>query len=349
VAPRIEPATPADGGAVYDLFFPFGYASPDLDRDAYAECWRRHFFGAPHGSGCVYVARDAEGRIVAHLGAVPFPYLVHGEKRWGGFLSQLFIHPEHRRNPSLLLALERTLLGEYRNFGLDFLYGLVTIQPVLKAHLNLGFERGPDFSIYAFPLKLGKGLAAVRPGTPRTAASAVSLLSGAACRTFAALARPALEIREATGELDEDLLARSHASWGIRAERSSTVLCRRFEPVGRKRYRIFAAVEHGRDRGYIILRRAHVQGFDAMAILDVLAPEDAPQARRSLLRYACREAVREGCDCAAALERSGTLEARALRSCFFFRMPASFTLIVDRASGLAPADWYANWFDHDYI
>ena len=40
--------------------------------------------------------------------------------------------------------------------SLGFLYGLVTIQPVLKAHVGLGFTRGPDLHIYAFPLAAGQ-------------------------------------------------------------------------------------------------------------------------------------------------------------------------------------------------
>jgi hypothetical protein len=247
--------------------------------------------------------------------------------------------------------LERTVLGEYHRFGLDFLYCLITIKPMLKAHLNLGFARGPDLSIYAFPLALGRGLTSIRPGTPRLLASGLNGLSGVASRAALAVTRRTLEVREVTGELDEELLARSHASWAIRAERTNDTLRRRFQRFGQKHYTTFAAVSEGRDQGYIVLRRTNVQGFDVMAILDLAVPGDAPEARRSLLLHACREAVRAGCDAAACLERPGTAEARALRSCLFFQTPASFTLIADRDSGLAEqaGEWYANWFDHDYI
>jgi hypothetical protein len=66
--------------------------------------------------------------------------------------------------------------------------------------------------------------------------------------------------------------------------------------------------------------------------------------------------MRAGCDAVACLERPHTAEARALRSCLFFRTPACFTLIADRDSRLVAdggsswaGDWYVNWFDHDYI
>ena len=286
---------------------------------------------------------------------------MHGEKQWGGLISQLFVHPSYRRGTSLFLDLERTLLREYRGFGLDFLYYLITIKPMLKAHLNLGFARGPDLYIYAFPLALGKGLLSIRGGAPRLVAAGLDRLSrvvSSATFVIARHARRTLDIREVAGagDLDEELLARAHAKWGIRAERTNDALRRRFQQFGNKHYTIFAAVSGGRDQGYIVLRRTNVQGFDVLAILDVAVPEDAADARRSLLLHACRQGIRANCDAVACLERPGTAEARALRSCLFFRTPAYFTLIADRDSRLVAeggpswaGEWYANWFDHDYI
>lgn len=353
-------AVPGLGPELFDFLNPHDYIHPDLDRTAFAECWRHQFFGDAPLPHYVLVARDEGGRLIAHYGIMPMPYAVHGKPVRAGFICQLFVDPAYRQT-SLFFKLERRILQEYGQFGFDFLYGLITIKPVLKAHLGLGFTRGPDFHTYAFPLLPGSALGAVRPRTPGLALKTFDLGGRCLARAVLLLRRPAsgrIGLEEITdlSRVDSELLTRVQSSWPIHAERSGEAMRRRIANFGRKRYRVFAAIGCGRHAGYIVLRHTRVQHFNVMVIVDVIAPQEAGAVWNALIGHACRCGLETGCCSVVSLARRGTAVARRLESNLFFPTPSFFTLVYavpDRLRNLIgwPGSdlWHLSWFDHDFI
>jgi GNAT superfamily N-acetyltransferase len=354
----IELATPAAGPEVFDLFHQFEFVSSDLDEATFTACWRDQFFGSLPGSGCVFLARDEGGRLVGHFGALPFPYVVNGATACGGFVCQLFVHPDFRGTP-LFPELDRTLLTRHQEFGLSFLYGAITRKHALRALLNNGFSRGTDFHIYALPLAPGAGLRAVKPGTPQFLVAALNRMGSLACRAGVLLmrsARTTLAIEEVLdwNRLDPDVFSHSQLDSGTFALRSPELYRIRFRQFGQKRYRIFAAVSGAKHQGYIVLRRTTINGFDVMAVVELAAPPNS-EAARSLIMHAALQGTEDGCDTVACLARPGSSEARTLCSCLFWRTPAHFTLIAERNSPIVQSGpgwanrWKLTWFDHDFI
>jgi hypothetical protein len=329
-----------------------------LDRDAFAACWKHQFFES--GPPCVLVARDGAGRLIAHYGVLPMPYVIGGEPARAGFICQLFVDPAWRKTP-LFLELESRVLRDAPEFGFDFLYGLIAIRPVLAAHVTMGFTRGPDWGIFAFPLGAGSGLAAWWTGMPAAARVAVDAIARPLARAALALRRPAagpMEVEEVAdfSQLDWDLVARAQAGWRTHAEKRADAFQRRVASFGRKRYHVFRAAAHGRTRGYLVLRLTRVERFEVAAIIDVMAPAADDQAWNALVAHACRAGLEHGCHAAAALARPGSREAEHFCSNLFFRTPSSFTLVYAVPERLRPsggaaltADWGLSWFDHDYI
>jgi hypothetical protein len=355
--PRIEMATPALAGDVYDFLAPHHYINPDLDRTAFMECWRHQFFG-DGGPACVYVAHDSAGRLIAHYGVMAMPYAAAGARLRGGFACQLFLDPAWRKTP-LFFTLERRLLREYGDFGFDFLYGLVTIKPVLTAHVALGFARGPDLYIYVSPLVPGGAVAALQPWS--------RFLSPAIDRIARSLSRAALfnnpgaagdlRIEQITNfaDLDPAVADRSLASFDMSADRGREPFQARLQPFGGKRYSVFAAVRGRQHAGYVVVRRTRVRDFDACVIVDLLAPAADEAARHALLRHACMFGLDAGCHAAVMLARPSQADALLLENHCFFRTSSSFTLIHHipeplraRLSAAISNRWYLSWFDHDY-
>jgi GNAT superfamily N-acetyltransferase len=354
----IELATPDVGPEVFDLFRRFDFVSSDLDEAAFVASWRDQFFGSLPGSGCLFIARDGDGRLVGHFGALPFPYVVNGATAYGGFVCQLFVHPDFR-GTGLFPALERELLTRYPEFGLGFMYGAITRKHALRVLLKTWFYPGTDFHIYSLPLAPGAGLRSVKPRTPRFLVAALDGIGGFVCRAGVRLMsslRPPLPVEEVLdwNRLDPDVFLRSQPDSGIFALRNPELYRIRFREFGQKRYRIFAAVSDGRHQGYIVLRRTIVNGFNVMAIVDVVAPPKGDTVR-SLIMYAALQGTIDGCSTVACLARPGSAEARALRACLFLRTPAHFTLIAERKSPIVQSgpgwadEWQLSWFDHDYI
>jgi len=349
-------ATPDLGGEIYDFLHPHNFIHPDLDRDAFAACWRHQFFSS--GDPCVLIARDSEGRLVAHYGLMPVPYLVDGRPMRAGYFCQLFVDPAHRRSP-LFFQMERKLLREYGAFGFDFLHALIIIPPVLRQHLALGFSGGPEYHTFLFPLAAGSGCKAVSQHVPALAAALADTLSSHLGRAALSLRRPAsrgIEIVEieSPSELDPQLLNRATAGWRMHAVRDPAAIAHRTAVFGRKRYAIFAAVSGRRHRGYMILRRTHVQAFEVAAIIDVMAPPDDDLAWNALLAQACRFGLENKCHAAVASAPAGTPAAQHLADNLFFRTPSRATLLYALgpkfADSAAPlSGWLSGWYDHDYI
>ncbi|MGD0501096.1 MAG: hypothetical protein ABSC23_22020 [Bryobacteraceae bacterium] len=356
-APVVELATAGMGAEVFDFLYPHNYIHPDLDRDAFAACWKAQFFEA--GPACVLVARDGGGRLIAHYGILPMPYAIGGKSARAGFICQLFIDPAWRKTP-LFFRLERRLLRDYPEFGFDFLYGLIAIKPALAGHLAMRYTRGPDWSVYAFPVAAGGGIRALWTGMPAAARAAIDAVARPLARAALALRRPAagrVEVEEVAdvGRMDWDLVARAQAGWRVHADRREEAFRRRIAPFGRKRYRVFAAAD-GKARGYLVLRLTRVKRFAVAAIVDVIVPAGDEQAWNALLAHACHIGLENGSHAVVALARPGSPEARHLRSNLFFRTPSFFTLVYAVPEALRPAgdaawtgDWGLSWFDHDYI
>jgi hypothetical protein len=351
----IQLATPADGEAIYDFLYPHHFISPDLDRDSFAACWRHQFFSG--GAHCVLVARDSDGKLVAHYGLMPLDYMVEGRPMRAGYFCQLFVDPAYRRTP-VFFQMERKLLREHREFGFDFLHALIIIPPVLRQHLALGFSRGPEYHTFVFPLAAGSGWRTAWPRVPASAASLLDSISTGVGRAALALRRPAWRginvIETEAAGVDAAVVERATAGWRMYADRSPRAIAHRTTPFGRKRYTLFAAVAGSRHRGYLTLRCTRVKDFSVAAIIDVVAPDGDDATWSALIAHACRVGLEAGCHAVTAAAPAGTAAARHFQDNLLFRTPSHSTLLYTIPPALAQsmpplAEWRSGWYDHDYI
>jgi len=344
----IETAERGVAAAVYDFLFHNGQVHQDLDRSSFVEWWQSRFFDHPAGVGWVLIARGGSGQLVAHYAVLPFAYRAEGRKLTGGFICQLFVDSRYRAT-TLFYELERKLLQEFAGAGFDFLYGLITIKPVLQAHLALGFTKGQDLHVYGLPLAPGTLARAARFKMPVS----LQTLMNAGGRMLARAALPLM--RRVAGalpvelipadSLDGALLEPIQAQWLIAADRSA--IADRVRPFGNKKYEIYAALKDGCHSGYMILRRMQIREFNATVVVDVLAADS--KTRRSLLLEAGKQGIHHGSDVVMCLAAPNSQLARTLRKTLFVRTPEFFTIVCDKAHREMLSSWHASWFDHDYV
>jgi hypothetical protein len=350
----IEYGTAEAASEVYDFLFPHGQIHPDLDKAAFMDCWRHQFFGLPSGPNCMLLARNGAGKLVGHYGIVPFPNVVEGRRLLGGFVCQLFVDPTYRMT-ALFFEMEKRILGEYKSRGFDFVYGLVTIKPVLAGHLRLGYLKGADLSIYAFPILPGRictGAKIALPGFLKPPADRLGLCLASTTLFAGTLFRGRHPVKQIVNAnlLDEKLLEQVQAAWPIAAERNRDCIRNRIASFGNKRYEIVAAIEGEEHRGYAILRRTTIQNFDALVVIDLLVPPGDAKTLHSLLWYACRNGLESRCDAVVCSSTPDAWYEPHLRSNMFFKSPAHFTLICGpQHRQMLSARWHLSWFDHDYV
>ncbi len=344
----IETAVRGEAAEVYDFLFNNGQVHHDLDRHAFVEWWQSRFFDHPAGVGRVLIARGGAGQLVAHYAVLPFAYYAERRKLTGGFICQLFVESRYRATP-LFFDLERKLLQEFNGAGFDFLYGLITIKPVLKAHLALGFAKGQDLHVYGFPLAPGTLATAAGFKIPASLQPLMNacgrMLARAALPIWRTAARPLPVELVPADSLNPSLLERIQAQWSVAADRST--IAERVKPFGNKKYEIYAALKDGCHSGYMILRRMQIREFNATVVVDVLATDR--KTVRSLLLEAGKQGIHHGSDVVMCLAAPNSQLARTLRNTLFVRTPEFFTIVCDQAHrGMLPS-WHASWFDHDYV
>jgi hypothetical protein len=349
---KIREATPADVADVAHLFCRVEEIV-GADEEAVGRWWHAQHFENPSGPSLVLVAHDPDIGIVGHIAAIRTPF-VHEERALvGGFLCQLMVADSHRRTLAFP-RLETALLRRYHDEGVDFLYGLINRPEVLKAHRALRLRPGPRYPVYARPVRLsrildhlGRGAQATRLATPFLPAGEWVLRH---------LRRPprgvaiAAGLDRITGEL-APRLARALVGPAPAPVRNRSILAWRFGAFPDRGYQVVVAGPS--PRGYAVLRRMAMHGFDVLAIVDLVSAPGDRNTIDALLHEAIERAEAGGCDLVACMcAPDGGLAAR-LRSRLFRATPEAFTLIVHQPRGapdlLASAPWPLTWFDHDFV
>jgi predicted N-acetyltransferase YhbS len=325
------------------------------DDAAYIAFWRWLFQEYPGSGSSVLVGEAPGGEIVGHGALIPYRFRMHGRDCQAGFICQLMVKEEFRRE-LLFPRLETSLLRDYPRKGIDFVYGLINLPQVLKAHLAFGFRGLGELRVYA------------RPYDPRALARSFikNRVLAAVLLPFLSIARwillasgprrhTGLDVREFArfDERFEELLERAAGFCPVTTRRTAEILNWRFGRAPGREYVMWAAEEGSTVCGYLVARRMPMEGFDTLAIVDILFPPDRRDVGRSLLRALHQRAREAGVAMSACLLNPHDPMLPTLRRGLFARTPAKFTLIFHTSREDLPPppfeDWHLAWLDHDAV
>ncbi len=313
----------------------------------------------PPGVHKVLVGESPLSGIVAHIGLVPFSFKEGGRRLNGALPCQLVVGKEFRHS-LLFIMLMRRLFREYAAAGVDFLYvPAITGSRILKAHLGLGFRALGELLIYARPLRVGK-LADyyLKNRFLRLIAAPFLRLAEGALALNLRRDDNSLVVEEIERFTEESaaFLQVMNARFPKIAERTPEILNWRFVNFPWREYRLVVARRGREMQGYIALRKMPMQGFETLAIVDLLYPPENPGIGQALLDQAFTIALKEGVELISCLINPHSEMLPLLKRNLYLRTPQSFTLIVhepggkeQRLTGQTFVGWHLTWFDHDYV
>ncbi len=326
-----------------------------VDTKAYALFWRWLFQEYPGPKGVVMVGTDSYGKIVGQNALAPIKFLSHEKIYSSGFICQLMVDEDFRKE-MLFPKLEIALLSKYKESNIDFVYGLINIPQVLRAHLAFGFKQLGNFPVYARPYDLMV--------FSRRFLKNRFLFS--LCRPFLYLARwllrftwcslkHSIKIREYS-RFDHkfvSLLDKAQHYFPISTLRTLDIMNWRFNRMPGREYTILAASEGSLVCGYVVMRCMSMKGFKVLAIVDILFPPERKDIGKALLRSVHQEAVKERVDMSACLLSPYDPLLPVLKKFLYIKTPEKFTLIVHSSkkdlSDTQFADWHLSWFNHDSV
>lgn len=329
-----------------------------IESEEYISFWNSLIINNPCSIEQVQVALNEENEIVAHYAMVPFRFQKEEEQLTGGFLCQLMVQEEYRKE-LIFPRMELKFLKDYKKLGYDFAFSLGNRDDVVKAHLSFGFRKIGDLPVYAKPYKLA-GIARTRIKS-RTA--------NALLAPFLYIAEKALRLRGASGK--GGLTTTEAPSFGPDIDRflketlkylpysslrNSAILNWRFTGSSEGKYRILITKERDRIVGYAVLRRMKMNTFDVLAIVDILFSPDRNDAGRTLLNSVHEMALRSGVEMSACMLNQFDPLCPALRKCGYLKTPETFSLFIHEPKGKDPhfseasyAKWHLTWFDNDAV
>ena len=329
-----------------------------IETEEYISFWNTLIKSNPCLPPKVLVAVNEQKEIVAHYAMIPFKFLKDGELLLGGFLCQLMVHEDYRRE-LIFPRMELMLLKEYKGIGIDFAYSLGNRAHVVKAHLSFGFSKIGDLPVYAKPYKLGGLLRRrIKSNILNVAMMPGLIIAEKLLQLKGISGKGDLEVTEVS-EFDSSIdqfLTEVQRYFSYYALRNSTILNWRFAGSPVVKYRILVTKEEGNIIGYAVLRRMEMNHFDVLAIVDILFPPDRIGAGKSLVNSVHKIAVQLKVEMSACLLNPHDPLCPVLKKCGYYKTPEKFSLFVHEPKGTSHPfreaffnKWHLTWFDNDAV
>lgn len=305
-----------------------------------------------------YVSVDDQNTVVGHYAMVPFKFLKDGNELLGGFVCQLMVDENFRKDflfPKMMLK----LLREYKNTGVDFAYSLSSRPEVVKAHQSFGFQKIGSLPVYAKPFRTGKIAShfiknrllslIIRPCAVLTEKFIRLRYSG-----YVGTLK-AREIPQFNKDIDT-FISSLQKYFPYSLLRNAEVLNWRTSDSCNRKYIKLLIEDKGSIVGYIILRNMKMKQFNALAIVDILFSPEQLEVGRALFDSAHKIAVQLKADFSACLISHHDKLFPILRKFGYYKTPESITLFVHEPKGRKPHfskdsfdKWHLMWIDHDSV
>ncbi len=329
-----------------------------IETEEYISFWNSLIKTNPCLIQQVLVAVNELNEIVAHYAMVPFKFLKDGEPLIGGFLCQLMVHEEYRKE-LIFPRMELKFLKDYKPLGLDFAFSLGNREKVVKAHLSFGFSKIGELPVYAKPYKLtGMARRSIKSNILNALLMPVLFTAEKILQLLRPSVRGNFEVMEIS-RFDSDIdrfVAKVQRYFPYSALRNSTILNWRFTNTTSVTYHKLVAKEEGKIVGYTVLRRMDMNRFDVLAIVDILFSPDQIDGGKALLNAVHKLALQLNVEVSACLLNLHGPLSQVLRKCGYFKTPETFSLFVHEPRGTTPHfsedsfnKWHLTWFDNDAV
>ncbi len=315
--------------------------------------WRWQFQECPDGRALIYVVEDKH-RIIGHFADVPRLFFCQGETVLGTFSMDLMVHPDYRRKGIFDLMARYAVQSVKQKNGLFMITFPIRMATIIGLK-KIGWREVGRLPVLVYPIRFHGVLNRYLRFPP------LSLLLGGGIRFFYSL-RYGFRRRKCSERFEIEKLVTLDESFDRFWEKASSLfpilgvrnrnfITWRFLQHPTRTYTIYRAKKDGEMRGYIVLRKVDLLGFNSGVIVDLLALDE--DTLSALLERGIQHGRQEGDDLLGVIVPRGHVYDKLLRQKGFLPSPKTFLVIIypqsDRKILFAPESWYVTWGDNDVI
>jgi GNAT superfamily N-acetyltransferase len=317
--------------------------------------WNWEFREGPDGKAFVYVVED-EHKIIGHFADIPRRFYVQGEVVLGTLSVDLMVHPDYRRK-GIFEAMGTYGVRRVKQENGLFLFAFPIRPETIQGFKKLGWREVVELPVLVYPIRF------VGIARRYLSSAALSHVFGGISRCFYFLLT-GLKRRKGAEEVELEKMDSLDDQFDTFWEKASTST---FSPImgvrnrnylnwrylqhPTRNYSIYRAKRNGEMKGYIVLRRVELLGFNSTVIVDLLALDEGILS--VLVEQGIQHSQQEASDLVGFMVPKGHLYHKLLRKMGFLPSFKRFLFMVypnsDEAIILAPEKWYVNWGDADVI
>ena len=315
--------------------------------------WRWEFTEGPDGKAFTYVIEDGE-RVVGHFADLPRRFSLRGKVVLGTVSIDLMVHPDFRRR-GFFLKMGRYAAECVRKNQGSFMASFPIRRETINGFARLGWKAVSRLPVLVYPIRFSNIVNHYLPFR------FLSFLIGAMARLLHLFLYGSMEGKRIEGvEVDEvsqwddrfdQFWEKARSLYPIMGVRSQPYFEWRYFRHPTRTYVVYRAMKREEMRGYVIMRKVDLLGFNSAVIVDLLALDDS--ALMALVKSGIEHSRGEGVDLVGCMLPKGHEYEKNLRQMGFLPSMKNFLLMVypcDEEGGLLRSkDWYVNWGDTDVI
>ena len=315
--------------------------------------WRWEFESGHDGKSLIYLVKDGD-RIVGHFADVPRRFSVDGKVVLGTLSLDLMVHPDYWRK-GIFAAMATYGARRVKQENGLFMTAFPIRSETILGLKKVGWKEVVDLPVLVYPIRFRGILNRYIHFPP------LSLLAGGIARFFYALFLEGKKGEKTVGaeierveELDapfDEFWQKASSLYPITGVRNRNYLTWRYLRHPTRSYAIYRAKKGSEMRGYIVLRKVDLLGFNSAVIVDLLALDDAALA--ALVQRGIQHGREEGADLLGFMVPKTHRYYKDLRRWGFLPSPKAFLFMVyphgEEKGFLNPERWYVNWGDTDVI
>ncbi len=315
--------------------------------------WQWEFIGGVDGQAYIYVV-DHRDKIIGHFADLPRRFSIGGRVVHGTLSLDLMVHPDYRRKGLF------TAMGKYGVQRVKENQGVfMTAFPIRSATIyglkRIGWKEIMRLPVLVYPIRFSGIAGRYFHFLP------INLMMGGVARIlydsiFYLNKRETFHRKkiERVMEWDDEFEVFSIKAISLFSNmgmRDRTYMEWRYLRHPTRNYIILRAVENGTMRGFIILRKVNLLGFNSAVIVDLMAFDE--DSLNSLVGEGIAYSRREGVHLLGIMVPEPHPYYPLLKKRGFLRSPKTFRFMIysnsEDKSLLNPNRWFVTWGDTDVI
>jgi len=315
--------------------------------------WRWQFLEGPAGKALIHIVED-KNKVVGHFADLPRWFSLRGRIVRGTLSIDLMVHSDYRRK-GIFEAMGKYAVGRVKNENGLFLMSYPVRRGTIQGFKKIGWEEVVQLPVLVYPIKFSGIVNRYLHFLP------LSFLIGGAARLFYKILSQTKKRDESEDILIEEIQKmddrfepfwqKALSLYPIMGIRDRDYMTWRYFQHPTRIYTVYRTVQRGEMRGFIVLRKVDLLGFNSAVIVDLLALDE--DVLIALVKKGILHSKGQGVDLLGFMVPKFHSYYKLLRRCGFLSSFKAFLFMIyshEEGKGLFdPRAWYVNWGDTDVI